>query len=219
MTTTPPPASHVDDEPAFRTPEVEACLYQLTEAQADFVRVVSDAGGWLDGEAIELAELAAHQTRLTQQLFDAQRSILRRRADAEVQANHIARTTERDARTLMDAALADASAMCADLDEITAFGDVLAMSRHERAVAPPVPIEDVLPDTEADTAERQLQALLDEWWRLEVEHGKATIDDANARAAVSLHLAQIEAAEIREAASAVTSAARVGEVAAEPEQH
>src|SRR5262245_60652699 len=105
MTTTPPAANgHVDDVPTIHRAEVEAFFSQMADAQARFVRAVSDAGAWLDGETVELAELAAVQARLTQQLFDAQRSILRRRADNESRANWIAQRSEAEAQALVDEA-------------------------------------------------------------------------------------------------------------------
>jgi hypothetical protein len=227
MTTTPPASQHLGDVPVIGS-TVEAFFAQLGEAQARFVRVVSEAGAWLDNEPIELAELAAHQARLTQQLFDAQRSILRRRADVESGANCIAERSELEAQALVDAALRDAAAICTDLDEVTAFGDVLAMRRHGRDPTPPVPVERGLAhdETGADPAEQQLQALLDQWWRMEVERGEAMIDGARARAAVRLHLAEIEAGEIHETARAVSAAPMAaqavngaGDVAAEPSGH
>jgi hypothetical protein len=48
---------------------------------------------------------------------------------------------------------------------------------------------------------RQLRELLDEWWRIENQEDKAAIDDANARAAMRVHVATVESNQIVEAAA------------------
>lgn len=208
MTATPPPSTqNTDDLTVVRTAVVDAFLSNLTDAQAGFVRSVADATTWLGEESAGLAQCAALHARLTQQMFDAQRAILRRRADTDAAARQCDESAEIEAAAIVDAALAEAAELCSDLDEVTAFGDVLAMRRDGRDPSSPELIESVATDGDrrVEASEQHLQTLLDEWWRLEVERGKDTLDDATARAAVCLHLADIEAGEIREAARVVNA--------------
>jgi hypothetical protein len=55
-------------------------------------------------------------------------------------------------------------------------------------------------------ARRDLRSLLDGWWSVENQEAQAAIDDAQARAAMHLHLAQVEAAELARFAPPVPSA-------------
>ncbi|HEY4332409.1 MAG TPA: hypothetical protein VGM78_07565, partial [Ilumatobacteraceae bacterium] len=45
-------------------------------------------------------------------------------------------------------------------------------------------------------AQRGLNSLLTQWWLAEAQEGQAAIDDAHARAAMRVHIAEIEASEI-----------------------
>lgn len=211
---TPPPTDqHVAEQevPVAHASAVEAFFANLTDAQSRFVRTVADATTWLDDADVDLAQYAALHARLTQQIFDAQRAILRKRADSDAAALRVGRSAEAEAQRLVDDALAEAAVLCADLEEVTAFGDVLAMRRDGREPSPPALIENVEPDTDrrVEATERQLQGLLDDWWSAEVERANTRLDEAQARAAVCLHLARIEAGEILEAARAVSAAAIV----------
>ncbi len=60
-----------------------------------------------------------------------------------------------------------------------------------------------LDDPDGAKPERQLRALLEDWWQSELQEAKAGVDDAQARAAMRRHVARIEAGEIIEATRAI----------------
>lgn len=89
-------------------------------------------------------------------------------------------------------------------------------------------IDDVFESAEPqrEVATRQLRVLLDSWWAAERQEDRAAIDDANARAAMRMHLAQVKANEVSTGASAPlpppiagTGTVTAGDTGSEPLEH
>ncbi len=215
------------DLPPQRAPQVDAFLTTLRTEQARFLEVVRQAQSQLQRDGGQLGQVAATQLRMTQQFFDAQRSIMSRRADVDAEV------------ALIDVAAEDGAAASIDeAREHAAAGDVielrkrLSMSRAQRLAWPERSvqhrsardqisvlglsvvrtsadvddlahvIDDAFAADEPDSiiAQRQLTSLLDEWWSNEQQEGLAVIEDARARSAMRRHVAGIQACEIIEAA-------------------
>ena len=102
------------DEHRF-TVAVETYFDRLTREQARFVDAVAEARRLIDGEPGQLAKTAALQGRLTQQFLDAQRSILRGRADVDAKVARIAEDAEAEADAIVATADGQATEMCGNV--------------------------------------------------------------------------------------------------------
>ncbi len=190
------------------TSTIDTYLLHLRAQQFDYLASVADAGPMLEGLSGQVGNLAALHARLTQQFFDAQRLILKRRADAHATVIRIAT----DAEDTVDALIREArTSVASEIDGGDAMesGPTASAGRVEQAG--PADPYGIWADTDGvaraidraferdvdDAAAAQaLRTLLDEWWRAENQEDQAAIDDANARAAMRVHIAEIEAREI-----------------------
>ncbi len=267
------PMNHAGEQPGERTAEVDEFLTALTKEQTVFLAAIADAGARLDSDSGQVAQVASLQRRLTQQFLDAQRSIIKRRANTDAAVAHIAKVTDVEAGELIAAARTQAAGMGMAVEDLWAAylsRAIIPTAAHpgaedatdasaERGAAPtgadvsspwpaprgllrapvgrgpgadlPAPdtremvrhqitelgvrmirtgaeaqslagvIDEAFTPVEPDgaAARRQLRDLLDEWWRAENQEHQEAIDDANARAAMRLHVARIEATAILEA--------------------
>ncbi len=106
------------DERRF-TVAVETYFDRLTREQARFVDAVAEARRLIDGEPGQLAKTAALQGRLTQQFLDAQRSILRGRADVDTKVARIAEDAEAEADAIVATADGQATVMCGNVADFS----------------------------------------------------------------------------------------------------
>lgn len=197
----------------------------LRREQARFLDAVGRARSLLGRESGQLAHVTAIQLRLTRQFFDAQTAIMRRRAEVDAEVTAIARAADELALAtvgtareqvaaglvprLMHPSAGHAAEMRAELGEPRSGRQEIAaltmsvVTTKEDAEALGLLLEDAfLPDDpDGEMAERQLTALLEEWWAAEKQEGTAVIDDAHARAMMRAHLAEIEAREVLAAAA------------------
>ncbi|MBI4935306.1 MAG: hypothetical protein HY828_15600 [Actinobacteria bacterium] len=219
METTAPTAR--SGAPSAVSVEVLRYFEVLRSEQSKFLEAVAQARSALGHETGNLSQVSAVQGRLTRQFFDAQRSLLQRRAEIDAEVARIAAETEEHANVVLASAVAHATldrpAPPAQVDgrsdedgassigrieqstrqAIAALG-VLAVRSKADADALEQVINDAFTPSEPDAArmERELQLVLDAWWTAEVHEGTALVDDARARAAMRLHLAHLEACEI-----------------------
>ena len=227
MDVSPPLAQSPHDPTEVIVPRsVQAYLARLGDEQAQFLAALADANRSVHPSHGQVAKLVCLQLRLTQEFLDAQRAILKRRAqtdatvaaiatDAAIAADALvaeARTRTEivgdasnpegpsadDRPVPTDSAIGPAPATAAltastpfEVDEVGANGeldhDVLA-ELIDGAFEPSEP--------DGVAARRDLRELLDGWWRVENQEATAAIDDANARAAMHLHLARVEVNEL-----------------------
>lgn len=201
----------------------EAFLEFLKQEHARFLDSFRQACSLLDRRSGQLAQIAATHGRLTRQLFDAQRSILKRRADVDAEVARIGRAADDDATSIVEAArievlLGDVIAPCIDearlvnakgsgdlgacgsasaRPEVTSLAMAVVRTTAEADSLAGV-IDDALEPAEHDGAALQLAlgTLLDDWWDAERQEGADVIDLARARAAVRAHVARIQADEI-----------------------
>ena len=206
---------------ACRADEVDAFLHTLKVEQARFLSAIRHACSLLSREPGHLAQVAATQSRLTQQFFDAQRSIMSRRAEFDAEVALIGRRAEENAAEVVAGARAqaDSGGVCtlaaathadhigpdvshrAAHHQVAALGVTVVRTMAEANSLASV-IEDALEPAAPDGAmlQGQLASVLDEWWCAENQSGQAVIKLARAREVMRGHVAQIEAAEILEAA-------------------
>jgi hypothetical protein len=216
---------------------VDGYLARLADEQARFLSAWTDANRSLHPSSGQVAKVASIQLRLTQEFLDAQRAIVRRRAETDVAITAIASEVNNESAALLDAARARASvslgtpmpppaASASGALAPPARNGVLPMplpapapmpmpAPHRQPFAPPAAvdrqgapsiddeslarlIDGVFESSEPDgvAARRELRELLDGWWRVENQEAQAAIDDAQARAAMHLHLARVEADEL-----------------------
>ena len=142
---TAPRLYHVLNRASDRNPEVEAYFDTLRKEQARFLDAIAGARSLLNSGSGQLAQLAATQGLLTRQFLDAQRSIMRRRAEIDAEI-----------------------AMIVDESAGLAAGMVDSRPLEPRTIA----------------AQRQLASLLDDWWRIENQDGRAAVDAVRGRATV-----------------------------------
>jgi hypothetical protein len=194
---------------------VDAYLARLADEQARFLAAWTDANRSLHPSSGQVAKVASIQLRLTREFLDAQRAIVRRRAETDVAITAVANDVARESAALLDAArLRAPSATGTQLPPPGGGAPALTTRRPpafeppsatERRVPPSIDdeylarlIDGVFESTEPDgvAARRELRELLDRWWRVENQEAQAAIDDANARAAMHLHLARLEADDL-----------------------
>ncbi len=216
--------------------EVVAFFETLRTEQLRFLESMAQARASLRQDDGQLAQISATHARLTRQFFDAQRSIMQRRAEADAEVAAIAVETDEHSHTVLASALAHSAAAslpAPSADDLvsppgtTTDRDMLERTTRQAAVALSVlaarsqqtasSIEQVVNEAfevrESEDArfERQLQAVLDEWWAFEKHESKALIDDARARAAMRLHIAHLEACEIMGSAAPLSSESSTSE--------
>ena len=227
--------------PSAVSVEVLRYFEVLRNEQSKFLEAVAQARSVLGHETGNLSQVSAVQGRLTRQFFDAQRSLLQRRAEIDAEVARIAAETEEHANVVLASAVAhatldrptppahvdgrtdeDASPSLVRIEQSTrqamaALG-VLAVRSMADADALEQVINDAFTPSEPDAArmERELQLVLDAWWTAEVHEGTALVDDARARAAMRLHLAHLEACEIAGSAAPVTDASSKASVSLLP---
>lgn len=196
----------------------------LCREQIRFLQAFGHARSLLGSESGQLAHVTAIQGRLTRQFFDAQRGLMRRRADVDAEVAEIAAAAAQYSSELVEGARAQVAAglvpptrigrdvvvaegELSDQQQIASLGVSVVHTMEEADVLAAV-INDAFESREPDgaAAERQLAAILDEWWAVELQESGAVVDDANARAAVRRHIGAIEADEILDAARAKQAA-------------
>lgn len=218
---TSPRSHHVETHSAAGNAEVEGFFDTLRTAQSSFMATVGHAHSLLGRESGQLAHVAAIQGRLTRQFFDAQRAIMMRRAEVDAEVAFIGSVTEDEAGARVAAARTQAGDVTAlpvmaraaapvefsyadpapvhrsARQEIAALGVAVVRTMSEADSLAAVIDEAFEPDEpDGAAAQRQLTSLLDEWWRVENQEGRAVVEDARARAAMRQHVATIEAREI-----------------------
>jgi hypothetical protein len=184
----------------------------LRSEQFRFLDAMGEANEILRHESGRIALIAAVQNRLTQQFFDAQRSIIMRQAVYDAEVERIDRTADQDVEEIVAAARDRVRAITAagrPLQppagaptagvEPPAPGIALAL-RTEQALAdlPESAFDPTEPDPEI--AQRQMAALLDQWWAMLNNDGQSQVDHAHARAAMRRHVAAIETALVEPSA-------------------
>jgi hypothetical protein len=245
METTPRPAVCDVSEAAPVLPTgADAYLEHLSKEQTRFLAALADANTMLPGPTSQLARVAAIQSRLTQEFLDAQRAIIKRRAETEATVAAVAIAAEAEADRLFACARDESvmASVCGPTLHAAPTGSPVAKPAPVMALTPGVAAAGVWPapgssspaeveslarlidgafeGAEPDGAamKRQLRELLDEWWRIENQEDKAAIDDANARAAMRVHVATVESNQIVRAA-AVREEFAAPRFAYEPPKH
>lgn len=171
-------------------------LRATSAAYADLLSRLTVAARWLDEAGSFTAAAAAHR-RLTRQFLDGQRTLLHRRALAVDEAGEIeAEATAGAEATLCEAyriaGVERATSACADPRAATsgsAWRDVAV----DGPGASPTNGDDADVD---DSTRRELQQLLDEWWRSELAASNELLSRAMESADLIRSLARIEAGEI-----------------------
>jgi hypothetical protein len=215
---------------------VQDYLTRLGDEQAKFLSALADANRSLHPSQGHLLKLACLQVRLTQEFLDAQRSIIKRRAQTDATVAAIAA----DAAMAADSLVAEARARTTIVDDAPNYGVVYEATSVDRLILPTDSSVDVAPVSDATFAEvvgsettdefdhdvlvklideafessepdgvvarRNLRELLDGWWQAENQEATAAIDDANARAAMRVHLARVEVNELESFAEPTTGA-------------
>lgn len=208
--------------PQPRTPQVQAFFDTLRREQEHYLAAIGNARSHLGKDASQLAQISAVQGRLVRRFFDAQRAILEQRADVDGEVEAVLAEAERSALAALDEAHRQLAAGIVDdallgrLSELPPpVGSPIAASSVPQRTVPrsgarrPGGLDDLARDVDdafepalqgAPPYERQLDALLDEWWAAERQESKALVDDAHARAAVRVHMANVRALELLAAA-------------------
>ena len=195
-------------------PDVDAYLARLGFEQRRFLTAIGEANRDLNGSTGQLTKVAAIQTRHAQEFLDAQRAIIKRRAETDADIVEIAENADRDADALLVAARSRACIAIGRPLPAPATGSWAApmtLALPLSVVRPSIVetpggaseslarlIDGAFEPTEPDgvATRRQLRELLDAWWDAEKQEAKAAVDDAAARAAMRVHTAKIEAGEI-----------------------
>ena len=207
-------------------PESAAYLTHLAREQDRFLASVAEAGARVGDGPGQLGKVVAIQNRLTQEFLDAQRSILRRRAETEAAVVQIEYSAARDVQQVYAAVRSAPASWPAPPSSSTlpAPSGWAAPAPHGPARAPSVELGSVDPardnriadadmamiarlvdgafeqrEPDGDVMRRQLREVLDGWWTAEQHEAKAAVDDATARAAMRLHTARVEVADITRA--------------------
>ena len=213
MDATPPLApSATNPSPHSLPPEVERFLDLIGREHRRFIGALNEANRDL-ATVGQLTRVASIQTRLTQEFLDAQRAILKRRAETEAAVADIVAQADEESSAIMSAARSRARIAAVEgpfpPPELGSTAAPLGRPTRPTAVLVPVLsgdateslarlIDGAFESAEPDgvAARRQLRELLDAWWEAEKQEAKAATDDASARAAMLVHTAKIEAGEI-----------------------
>ncbi len=198
-------------------PESAAYLTHLAREQDRFLASVAEASARVGDGAGQLGKVVAIQNRLTQEFFDAQRSIIRRRAETEAAIAQIEHAAARDARQLASsmrsgwsgwpAPPSSPAALPAPSEWSPPGSSVPPLEHASVGVVRERQIDDAdmasvarlvdgafeQREPDGDIMRRQLREVLDGWWTAEQHEAKAAVDDATARAAMRVHLARVEA--------------------------
>jgi hypothetical protein len=226
-----PPLAPSDSNPirAGLPEPIDGYLARLADHQTRFLAAWTDANRSLHPSSGQVAKVASLQVRLTQEFLDAQRAIVRRRAETDAAIVAIAADAAAESAALVEAARSRAAIAigtplpppaAAAADSMLRFPlpAPTPTAQHLNRFAPPSPtgraprlsppgldddslarlIDGVFESSEPDgaAARRELRDLLDGWWSVENQEAQAAIDDAQARAAMHVHLAQVEADEL-----------------------
>ncbi len=182
----------------------ETFLDVLRSEQFRYLDAMSEANEILRTEPGRVALIAALQNRLTQQFFDAQRSIIMRQAIYDVEVQRIESRADTDVRGIVAAARSRMKALAAAgvplappaggpaVDAPAPEPGVALARRTEEALAELPDAAFVASEPDPEAVQRQLGALLDQWWSALNQDGQAQIDHAHARAAMRRHVAAIE---------------------------
>ena len=182
----------------------ENFLDVLRSEQFRYLDAVAEANEILRTEPGRVALIAALQNRLTQQFFDAQRSIIMRQAIYDVEVQRIESRADTDVQGIVAAARSRMQALAAAgrplappaggpaVDAPAPEPGVALARRTEEALAELPDAAFVASEPDPETVQRQLGALLDQWWSALNQDGQAQIDHAHARAAMRRHVAAIE---------------------------
>lgn len=210
MDVTPPLApSATNPSPHSLPSEVELFLDRVSREHRRFICALNDANRDL-ATVGQLTRVASIQTRLTQEFLDAQRAILKRRAETDADVADIAAQADEESSAIMSAARMRARIAEVDLSlPPPSLGSMAAPLGRPTQLTVPVAsgdateslarlIDGAFESAEPDgvAARRQLRELLDAWWEAEKQEAKAAADDASARAAMLVHTAKIQAGEI-----------------------
>ena len=189
--------------PAPRDAAVQVFLDTLRKEHCRFLEAVGRARSTLGRESGQLAHVTAIQTRLTRQFFDAQFAIMQRRAQVDVEvaaigraAAELADATVGTAREQVAAGLTPrvlhpsagsefssfalpAEASRSTRQELAALG-VAVVTTKDEADALELLLEDAFQPDEPDgaAAEREMAAMLENWWAAEKQEGNAVIDSS-----------------------------------------
>ena len=212
-----------DASPQPRSPQVQSFFDTLRREQEHYLAAIGNARSHLGKDAAQLAHMSAVQGRLVRRFFDAQRAILERRADVDSEVAAVLADAEQRAFAAIEEAQRLVAVVGLEQDAPEGLSTLpppagapvdlgLAPSVH-RAVAPSTLGSIRTGDSMGDLArviddafapghiggpayEQQLDAVLDEWWAAERQESKALVDDAHARAAVRMHMANVRAHEL-----------------------
>jgi hypothetical protein len=198
------PRLHEDDRSDVAQSEaVEAFLVAFRDEQERYLGALQEAVSRLDRESGQLPWAAANHTRLSKQLFDAQRLIVTRRAVVDADVMRIEQATVAASEVVAQSAShpermsapgqmptgrqhcgQDGSRARAAREQLSALGRAAVRTMadaEDLAGVINAAFETALPD--GVVARGQLAELLDEWWSAERDDALATIDDARARSA------------------------------------
>ena len=166
-------------------PDADAYMWRLVKEQNRFLDALGEAASLLSSNS--LGRAVAVQNRLTQEFLDAQRAIVRRRAETDALVGDIERNAPggRGSVPFPSPAVVPAAPSFAPphgwpVPTAAPWADLAELARLVDEAFEPG-------DVDSTTMRRQLRELLDEWWRNENQENQATIDDARARAAVWEH--------------------------------
>ena len=178
-----------DDRASLASTPSGVFLEVVRDEQTRFLDTVRAAGSTVRDEPGQLAFVAAIQTRLTQQFFDAQRAILHRQAAIDAEVNRIDAT----AAALAEPDTVRLRAVAGPTGQPPSPGSAIVRHGVDAAIADvddaafePVEIDPMLP-------QQQLSALLEQWWARLNDDGRTMVERAHARARLERHVATIAA--------------------------
>ena len=219
MDVTPPLAPSATNPSPHPLPiDVDQFLDRIGREHRRFICALNDANRDLATTG-QLTRVASIQTRLTQEFLDAQRAILKRRAETDAVVADIAAQADEESSAIMSAARSRARIASVEpffprphLDRrphrsAVRRGSCPRSGSATRTESLARLIDGAFESAEPDgvAARRQLRELLDAWWEAEKQEAKAATDDASARAAMLVHTAKIEAGEIARFAPPTTA--------------
>jgi hypothetical protein len=190
--------------------EVERTLEMLRLEQVRFLGALQQACAVLGKHSPLLGRAAATQARLTNQFFDAQRSITGRLVAAATETAGIAESADDVAARIAAGELDTSSAGTVPgfddaIESIprgaerstVAVAGIAAIRTTSDAEALAGVIDDALRTSEPDgfVLQRQFAEFLDAWWSAEKREGASVVDTARARAQMTVHVARIKAGE------------------------
>ncbi len=165
---------------------VETFFDTVRKEQLRFLDAVAQARAQLGATSSQLAQATAIHGRLTRQFFDAQRSIMRRRAEVDVQVARIL-SGECD----HELGRLDVGSPTTGQEIATLTGVLVRTKADAEQLAAVLDAAFEPDDLDGTAAERELASMLDDWWATENESGRSIVADARARAAVRRHLAAL----------------------------